>query len=135
MTIYKNDIAPIEQKDRDFLSLLDIKQFKKYYKESFLSLAEQIRRGIKEFFIAVKVLMQPNRYNPDNLDIIATSSNGEKVYQYDAFPDGASARQLKKYVSKCSIDHPMKIKAKPSKPYGDKIYINMYDPSITVTPF
>ena len=129
--IHDRNINITEQKDRNFLSLLDLSRFKRYYKDVFLSIAERIKRDLVNSFVAVKVVMKPNRYEKNNIDIIATAKNGDKVYQYNAFSDSASVRQMRRYVRECTKSHPMKIKATHSKPYGSTIYLKFFDSNST----
>ena len=127
--VHKNGyVCTAQDKSGDFLKFLEINEIPRYSKPSFLPMEQQIIDGHRDSFRATSIKIVPNRYNPNNVDIIAETTNHDIVRQWNAFSDGGCANQLRRLSKICSKTSPVRIITALKKSFkANRTYIWMYD--------
>ena len=116
----------IAKDGRDFLDLLEINRFKKYKKDSFMTLQRRIELGKVKYFRIKKIESEKNKWNADHIDFTLTALDNQKVFRHNAFSDDESAKQLFEIMSWCNKEKPATVTATIDNRYRKK-YIKFYN--------
>jgi len=126
--VHKNGYICSEQERRgDFLNYLGIDSIPKFDKPAFMTIEKQILEGYRTKIRATSIDFRPNKFNPENVDIFVETTNLDTVRQWNAFPNGSHASQLRRLSQNCNKLHPVDIKAISHKASNGKSYVWMYD--------